>query len=89
VDASVIDIDTYLLEKVHPDLKTDFSMHSCSPSFILGLCREISKNYPVVYQLHIKAYEFEFMKELSEPARKNLAAAENYLKKFLLKSLKL
>lgn len=87
VDASIIEIDTFLLESVYPDLKTDFSMHSCSPSFILGLCGEISKNCPKVYQLHIKAYEFGFMKEISEATRKNLEEAERFLKKFLLKFL--
>ena len=87
IDASIIDIESFQLEKVTPDLKTDFSMHSVSPSFVLGLCREISDTCPQVYQLHVKGYDFEFMKEMSQAAKKNLTAAEKYLKEFLLKNL--
>lgn len=87
VDASIIDIESFQLEEVTPDLKTEFSMHSVSPSFVLGLCREISDSYPQVYQLHIKGYNFEFMKEMSDAAKENLAVADEYLKSFLLKHL--
>jgi hydrogenase maturation protease len=89
VDASVENIDSYKLEEVTPDMKTEFSMHSVSPSFVFGLCREISDASPKVYQLHIKGHEFEFMKEMSHAARENLIRAENYLKTFLQEYLNL
>ncbi len=85
VDASVEDIESYLLEEVTPDLKTEFTMHSVSTSFVLGLCMEMSDTHPQVFQLHIKGYEFEFMKEMTGKARENLNAAEDYLKNFLQK----
>jgi hydrogenase maturation protease len=87
VDASVKEIDSYELEEVIPDLKTEFSMHSVTPSFVLGLCQEISNTYPQVYQLHIKGYEFEFMEEMSQAAKDNLIAAEEHLKLFIKDNL--
>lgn len=82
-DASIKNIDSFQLEEVTPDLKTEFSMHSVSPSFVLGLCQEISEACPKVYQLHIKGYKFEFMQEMSNEAKENLNNADTYLKKFL------
>lgn len=82
-DASIKIMDSFKLEEVIPDLKTEFSMHSVSPSFVLGLCQEISEICPKVYQLHIKGYTFEFMQEMSNKAKENLNKADRYLKKFL------
>jgi hydrogenase maturation protease len=87
IDASINNIESFQLEKVTPDLKTDFNMHSVSPSFVLGLCREISDTCPQVYQLQVKGYNFEFMQEMSDASKENLIAAEKYLKAFLLKNL--
>ena len=87
VDASVKDIQDFELEEVTPTLTTEFSMHSVSPAFVLGLCNEISDTCPKVFQLHIKGYEFEFMKEMSNRAKTNLDGAEKYLKSFIRKNM--
>ena len=83
-DASIIEISDYLLEKVEPDLRADFSMHSVEPSFVVGLCQQMFGKTPDCYQLHIKGYEFEFMGEPSDNARANLDSALHALKNFLL-----
>jgi hydrogenase maturation protease len=87
-DASIETIDSFRMDEVAPDLKTEFSMHSVSPSFVLGLSREIAtSSIPKVYLLHIKGYEFNFMQEMTAAAKENLIAAENYLKQFLQEHL--
>lgn len=85
VDASVLDISSVLMEEVIPNMKTDFSMHSVEPSFVVGLCQQIFKRTPSCYQLHIKAYSFEFMKPLTKEAEKNLQIAFEELENFILK----
>ena len=84
LDASVGSIDSVLLEGVKPDLKTDFSMHSASPSFIVGLCQNIFKKSPEAYQLHLKAYKFNFMKPITRKAKRNLDSGFAYLKEFIV-----
>ncbi len=86
-DASVNDIESFQMDLVLPDMKSDFSMHSVSPSFVTGLCNEVFKKRPVVYQLEIKGYKWEFMEKITEVARKNLLSAEIFLKNFLLENM--
>ena len=87
-DASVNDIDSYQLDEVVPDTKTDFSMHSVTPSFVTGLCRAVFKNKPKVFQLQVKGYEWEFMENPTKKASENLSSALNFLKSFIMKQLK-
>ena len=87
VDASVKDIQDFELEEVTPTMTTEFSMHSVSPAFVLGLCKEISNACPKVFQLHIKGYEFKFMKKMSNKAKTNLVSAEKFLKTFINKNM--
>lgn len=84
VDASVSDIESFQLTEVIPDSRSDFSMHSVSPAFVTGLCKEVFKKKPLVYQLEIKGYEWEFMEKISDKAGKNLSSAEQFLKQFIL-----
>ena len=86
-DASVNDIESFQMDRVLPDMKSDFSMHSVSPSFVTGLCNEVFNKMPVVYQLEIKGYKWEFMEEITEDARKNLSSAEKFLKDFVLRNM--
>ncbi|HNW70792.1 MAG TPA: hydrogenase maturation protease [Bacteroidales bacterium] len=84
VDASVADIENYKLEKVIPnDATIEFTMHAVSVSYVLDLCKKIYNKQPETFVLHIKAYEFEFVEELTPQAEKNLHAAFEFLKKFI------
>jgi len=84
VDASVADIEDYKLEKVEPnDATIEFTMHAVSVSYVLDLCNRIYHKQPDTFVLHIKAYEFEFIEELTAQAEKNLYAAFEFLKRFL------
>ena len=86
-DASVEDIEAVKFERVIPNLKTDFSMHSVSPSFVLGICEKLFKKQPETYQLHIKGYSWEFMQEMSPRAKENIKKAEALLKSFIKEKL--
>lgn len=87
LDASIEEINSVLIEPVVPDLRTDFSMHSVTPSFVLGLCHQIFKNVPEAYQLHIRGYKYDFMKPLSQKAKENLEVAFQELIAFMEKYL--
>lgn len=80
LDASKEEIEAYLFEKLSPRLNTNFSMHSVSPSFVLGLCQEIYNSVPQSYLLHIKGYQWEFMVDPTDKAYNNLKKAYTFLK---------
>jgi len=85
VDASIVDdIENYKLEHIEPnDATIEFTMHAVSTAFIIDLCRKIYNKTPEAYVLHIKAYEFDFIEELTKGAENNMLAAFEFLKKFL------
>jgi hydrogenase maturation protease len=87
-DASVKEIEHAELEEVIPDLRTDFSMHAVSPSFVVGLCQRIFNRNPKAYQLHIKGYSWEFMQNLTKGAARNLKKAQKLLTSKLLAEVK-
>ena len=78
VDASKEAIYNYFIEEVIPSAKVDFTTHSASPGFILDLCHKIYQKYPKTYLIHIKGYEWEFLGEMTEKAKKNLEQAFQY-----------
>jgi hypothetical protein len=85
-DASGEDIATFLFEPLHPSAAVEFTMHAVSPAFILHLCNQIFEHLPEAYLMHIKGYQWEFMQEMTEQARKNLDEATDYLKQFILRN---
>ncbi len=80
IDASKEDITCFKYDKVIPSSKVEFSMHSVSPAFVLNLSQQIHEKVPDVYLLHLKGYQWEFMKEITEEAQRNLEIAEAFLK---------
>lgn len=86
-DASVKDIEHPELEEVVPDLRTEFSMHAVTPSFVYALCQRIFNRNPRTYQLHIRGYSWEFMKQITEQAGKNLQQAQKILTGFLIQEM--
>jgi hydrogenase maturation protease len=83
-DATKEEIKEYAFTVLTPSPKTDFTMHSVSPAFILNLCSEVYKKTPPAFLLHIKGYEWEFMKEMTPQALKNMEEATVFLKKKIL-----
>ena len=86
VDASVVEeVESYKLEKVEPNSATiEFTMHAVSTAYVIDLCQKIYHKTPEAYVLHIKAYEFDFIEELTPKAKENLNAAFLYMKDFIL-----
>jgi hydrogenase maturation protease len=83
-DASLENIESYSFEPLLPSNKTEFTMHAVSPAFILHLCQEMFGHKPEAYLLHIRGYEWEFMEEVTEGARENLAEAVSCVKQFIM-----
>ena len=88
-DASVNEMEHFKLQKVIPDMKTDFSMHAVTPSFVTGLCQRIYGKLPEVYQLEIRGYSWEFMQSVSKDALNNLRQATDFMVNYLEKKKKL
>jgi hydrogenase maturation protease len=82
-DASIEKIDNYKLEELKPELNTNFSMHSVSPAFVIGLCKEIYGDIPESWLLHLKGYEWEFMQDMSSKAKRNLEDCFTFIKQRL------
>lgn len=87
VDASIVDdVKNYRLETIKPDDATiEFTMHAVSVSYVVDLCNKIYSKTPESYVLHIKAYEFDFIEELTPKAAENMLDAFDYLKGFVKK----
>lgn len=80
VDASVEDIEHFILTPVDANTKVAFTSHAASPGYIVDLCREIYNKIPATYLLHIKGYEWAFKEGLSDKAKDNLQMAFEHLK---------
>ena len=81
VDASIEDIEDFRLDIVEPsEGRSEFSMHSASPAYILALCNKLYNRFPETYLLQIRGYEFEFMEGLSSRATENLERAVSFIK---------
>jgi len=78
-DASMEEMPHFAVTNVIPNQKAEFSMHAMSPQFVLHLCQKLYNKYPVVYLLHIKGYEYEFLDHLSQKAKENLGMAVGFL----------
>lgn len=84
IDASIEDIDDYIVTRVEPSDKVNYTMHSVSPSFVLNLCNKIYHYTPETFLLHIKGYEFQLQEGLSKKGQKNLESAFIFVKNLLV-----
>jgi hydrogenase maturation protease len=84
VDASIEEIDDFILTEVTAESEATFTTHTASPGYILQLCAELFGTYPRVYLLHIKGYQWEFRESISEKAEINLHKAFNFMKYYLV-----
>ena len=85
VDENVKD---FLITKVEPSEKVEFTMHAVSPGFILYLCESMNKTKPETYLVHIRGYEWELKEGLTDKAYLNLYTARNYIEKMILDKFK-
>jgi hydrogenase maturation protease len=89
VDASVVEeLEDYKLETIQPnDATIEFTMHAVSTSYVIDLCRKLYGKTPQAYVLHVKAYEFDFIEELTPKAAENMEAAFQFIKKFIAEKI--
>lgn len=85
VDASIEDIEHFRLDQVEPsEGRSEFTMHSASPAFVLALCIKLYHKHPETYILQIRGYEWEFQEGLSVKAAENLQLATSFLKERII-----
>lgn len=85
VDASIEEIDDFILTKVKPnESKVEFTMHAVSAAFVLDLCQKLYNKHPETYLLHIKGYEWDFKEGLTDKAIQNLDKALEFIKQRLI-----
>ncbi len=89
VDASMEDIDDFVLTKVDESSDISFTSHEASPGYIYYLCRELFDKNPATYLLHIKGYDWKFKEGLTVEAKKNLSSSLAFIKKQLQNRQKL
>lgn len=83
-DADVACAEPFELRRLEPRPGAEFSTHSVAPAALLALAREHFDCRTVGFVLGIRGYEFdEFGEELSPGARRNLAAAADYVARAL------
>ena len=87
-DATVEDIENFMLSRVLPSSKTDFTMHSVHPAFVLDLCTQLYEKVPDVFLLHLKGYDFELKEGLTKRAEENLKEAFHYVREILVNPVK-
>jgi len=80
VDASMEDIDDYILTKVDKSSNISFTSHEASPGYIYYLCRELFNKNPATYLFHIKGYDWKFKEGLTEKAKRNLSSSLVFIK---------
>jgi hydrogenase maturation protease len=83
MDASIEEIDDFIVTRVEPSEKVNYTMHSVSPSFVLDLCNKLYHFTPETFLLHIKGYDFQLQEGLSGKGQKNLLSAFAFIKDLL------
>ena len=83
-DASTAGMEGNRLSRVRPSgTRSEFTMHSSSPAFILALCMELYGKEPLTWLLEIGGYEWDLREGLSEGAQENLRKALEFMKERL------
>jgi Ni,Fe-hydrogenase maturation factor len=83
-DASVNGAEPFFFESLVPDPSTGFSSHSVEPQALLALAWQLFGATTRGWVLGIRGYEFnEFCEELSDPARRNLQMAVEFVRKIM------
>lgn len=84
-DADVACAEPFELRRLEPRRAAEFSTHAVAPEAVLALAREHFDCETVAFVLGIRGYQFdEFGEGLSPGARRNLAAASDYVARALL-----
>jgi hydrogenase maturation protease len=83
VDATTENISNYDFAPLNASVHPGFTMHSVSPGFVMGLCKEIYEKGPESFIFSIKGYEWNFMSALSGKAEKNLSDAFQFITSYL------
>ena len=88
-DASNIGSDFNIKKLAETEMIPSFSTHKINPQSLVYLCKKLYNKYPKSYLITIKGYEWEFGRDLSDKARRNLDSALSFIKKISEKHYKM
>jgi hydrogenase maturation protease len=74
-DASMEDVEEFIVTHVEPSPEAEFTMHAVSPAFVLDVCRRLYGPPPPTYLLHIRGYAWELREGCTPKALVNLEKA--------------
>lgn len=83
VDASLEAAEPFTFTELNPAPEVAVTTHEMRPGAVLALCEELYGRRPRAYVLAIKGYAWELREGLSAKAEENLAAALEFLVKWL------
>ena len=83
VDASVEAAAPFVFTELAPAAEIAMTTHELRPGTVLALCEELYGRRPRAYTLAIPGYAWELREGLSAKAEENLAAATDFLVKWL------
>lgn len=78
-DASMEEIDGFIVTRVEPSPEAEFTMHAVSPAFVLDVCRRLYGPPPPTYLLHIRGYAWELLEGCTPRALHNLEKAAEHI----------
>ncbi len=85
VDATIEEhVNDFIITKVQPSDKVNYTMHAVSPGFVLDLCKKMYDEVPDVFLVHIKGYQWDMKEELTKQAEENMNKALDFIMKTLL-----
>jgi len=83
VDATVEDVEHFVVKKVIPDKGISFTSHLIKPETVASLCENIFGFMPEIWVIGIKGYDFEYGEGLTPEAKLNLEKTLDFIKLLL------
>ena len=82
-DATVEDIESFIVSELEGSSESTFTTHSASPGYLLYLCEALFQKKPAAFLVHLKGYEWELKEGLTEKAAMNLEEAVRLFKEII------
>jgi hydrogenase maturation protease len=82
-DATCDQLEGFRFIVLAPSAAVSFSTHAMSPESVIALARELYGANPAAYLLSLRGYEWEPNAVMTDPARRNIEAAGEFITPFL------
>jgi len=82
-DATVEQVENFVVRRVIPSCEVTFTSHLITPQFIAALCENVFDSKPEIWIIGIKGYNFDYGEGLTPEAKFNLEKALDFIKLIL------